>query len=102
MHRNSSGFRPLLLVSLLTFCFGQHLMYDILVVIIYWMLQYESKKEPYIACLLAASLCLPLSIAAGQIPTIHFVIPLLLLVYTIEALYSDYRFSKNNVTKNAS
>jgi hypothetical protein len=102
MHRNASGFRPLLVLSLLTFCFGQHLMYDVLVIIIYWMLQYEAKKEPYSALLLAASLCLPLSLAAGQIPIIHFVIPLLLLIYTIEALYSDYRFSRNKVTKKAS
>lgn len=99
--RQQTGFRILFVLSLLSFCFGQHLMYDILVLMIYWILQYDARKEPVITSLTFAVLCLPLSIVATRLPAIHFIIPICLLIYTLEAIVSDYRLMRNKVTKNA-
>ena len=99
--RKQSGFRILFVLSLMSFCFGQHLMYDILVLMIYWILQFDSRKEPLITWPAFAVLCLPLSVVATQLPGIHFIIPICLLIYTVEALLSDYRLRRNKVTKNA-
>lgn len=99
--RKQTGFRILFVLSLLSFCFGQHLMYDILVLMIYWILQFDSKKEPVISSLTFAALCLPLSVLAARMPGIHFIIPICLLIYTLETIVSDYRLMRNKVTKNA-
>lgn len=101
MHRHSTGFRPLFVLSLLTFCFGQHLMYDILVLVVYFLLQKEEREEPKVAIVLLLVLILPLSILAKAIPLIHFILPLTLLVYTLEVLGIDYRWMRNKATKNA-
>lgn len=100
--RRQYEFRLLFVLSLVSFCFGQHLIYDILFLMTYWILQYDNKKEPLSAWLLVLTLCLPLSIMASKIPFIHFVLPIVLLIYTSEAIYSDYRLRRNKDTKNAS
>lgn len=102
VYRFRSDFRLLLSLSLLSFCFGQHLVYDILFLICYWFLQYDYKKEPLSAWLLVPVLCLPLSILASKFPYIHFALPVFLLIYTLEVIFTDYRLRRNNETKNAS
>lgn len=101
MDRKSTGFRPLFVLSLLTFCFGQHLMYDTLVLVVYYMLQQKEGEEPKSAIVLLFVLILPLSILATAIPLIHFILPLTLLVYTLEVLGIDYRWMRNKAIKNA-
>lgn len=102
MHRKSTGYRPLFVLSLLTFCFGQHLMYDCLVLVIYYLLQMGKRDEPKSAVILLCVLILPLSILSSAIPLIHFILPLTLLVYTLEVLGIDYRWMRNKAIKNAS
>lgn len=102
LHRKSSGFRPLFVLSLLTFSFGQHLMYDCLVLVIYYLLQMGERDEPKSALVLLCVLILPLSVLSPAIPLIHFILPLTLLVYTLEVLRIDYRWMRNKAIKNAS
>lgn len=104
MHRNTTNltFRPLLVLSLLTFCFGQHLMYDCLVLVVYYLLQMGERDEPKSAIALLLVLILPLSVFASAIPIIHFILPITLLVYTLETWGIDYRWMRNKAIKNAS
>ncbi len=95
---------PLFFAGLSSLCFGQHLIYDILALIIFRILIADGQKNISITeILLLAILVIPLGSIAGLagIETLNFAVPLLLAIYWF-IMFSTYLPARYKLTKNAS
>ena len=88
-----NSYNILFLASLASICFGQHLLYDILVLIGFRLLTIqESEKISIIEVLLLILLIIPIGSIAIKtgIPILHYALPFTLLLYCAERFFLNY------------
>lgn len=99
--KTETYFKALFLYSLLNLCFGQHLIYDILITIAYLMLDNKYTLDIKWQLPIILALTLPLSIFRTYLPTIDLIVPILIFVFTMKEIFA-YLFNKNKAIKNPS
>lgn len=95
---------PLFFAGLSSLCFGQHLIYDILVLIVFRILMADGQKNISITeILLISVLVIPLGSIAGftGLDALNFAVPLLLVIYWC-MMCSTYLPARYKLTKKAS
>lgn len=99
--KTESYFKALFLFSLLNLCFGQHLIYDILITIAYLMLDKTNTIDLKWQIPIVIALTFRLSIFRSYFPHIDILVPILILVFTLKEMFA-YLFNKNKAIKNPS
>lgn len=83
-HKNIANHKALFLLALTEICFGQHLMYDLLLILSFFMIT-DLKQDIWITWPLLLALTFPIGAIAEKInsPELNYVLPFALLAYWI-------------------